>query len=145
MQAVFITLNNVYPLVSSLSKALRRSSASFFFAKRSWKTVPGWALTVILELFVFHQHNIVNMESVGASNRCSPEHLAPLMFFVYLKVVRIFKPGCAPALLELDDNFGTSNWTKLISNFFGARMPAGICNKAGGEETWQIFQQIFEP
>ena len=67
MQAVFITLNNVYPLVSSLSKALRRSSASFFFAKRSWKTVPGWALTVILELFLFHQHKIVKMESVGAS------------------------------------------------------------------------------
>jgi len=49
------------------------------------------------------------------------------MFLVYLKVVRIFKPGCAPALLELDDNFGTSNWTKLTSIFFcGARMPAGI-------------------
>ena len=53
MQAVIITLNNTYPLVSSLSKALRRSSASFFFAKRSWKTVPGWALTVILGWFYF--------------------------------------------------------------------------------------------
>ena len=43
------------------------------------------------------------------------------MFLVYLKVVRIFKPGCAPALLELDDNFGTSNWTKLTSIFFVGR------------------------